>query len=196
MRYLHTILLISLCFTACKDDSKVGKHTEKEFFDLKAFIEQEVKKFEQSACRVYKEGEANGESEQHSVDIQKFDWDKELKIVADMDIRKTAWYDYFSIDTITEALEGNDSVNVIRYSTNSSKIPVKSLKISFLKGDFSTPFYIEAERETRNRIFHTQQKIYYVSGTALRAEGYQKILWLKEKNFSITTTYNCNDESD
>lgn len=195
MRYC-IILLTALCFTACKDGSKTSKHSEKDFFDLKAFVEQEVKSFEKKSCNIYKEGEINGESDQQSIDIKDFDWGKELKILADMDVRKSAWYDYFTIDTIIEPLEGSDSVSVIRYSTKSSKIPVKSLKISFLRDDFSTPFYVEAERKNQNTIFHTQQKIYYVSGTALRAEGYQKILWMKEKNFSITTTYNCKDESN
>ncbi len=196
MRLRYIIILTLLSFISCKDDSKVGKHSEEEFFDLKAFVEQEVIHFKGKSCQIYKEGEINGEHDQQSVDISKFDWTKELKILADMDVRKSAWYDYFTIDTILEPLEGSDSVSVIRYNTNSSSIPVKSLKVSFLRDDFSTPFYIEAERESRNKIFHTQQKIYYVSGTALRAEGYQKILWMKEKNFSITTTYNCKDESN
>jgi|GEM_PF-6957519 len=191
MRIITYILLSSCLLAACKDDAKVSRHTAEEFFDLEAFVREETNRFQQSNCRIYKEASVNGETDQGSQTTT--DWDKELRILANMSIRKSAWYDYFSIDTVRD--DGNDLVTV-RYTTESSKIPVKLLELSYAPNDFKQPLHIHVERQNQNLIFRSSQSLYYTAGAALKAEGSQKMLWFDEQNFSITTLYNCTNEPD
>lgn len=195
MRKWSYALLLTMLFSSCKNETKIGKFSEKDFFDLNAFVDEEINLFKSKNCSVYKEGEINLEDDAINVDVKDFNWDKEFKILSDFNIKKTAWYDYFQIDTIEASLDGMGDVITIRYTTESTNIPIKSLKISYLPTDFQQPVLIEGERKVKNWIFHTEQKIYY-TGSAMRVEGYQKILWLEEKNFNITTIYNCHNESN
>ncbi|MCO5249416.1 MAG: hypothetical protein M9887_10790 [Chitinophagales bacterium] len=140
-------------------------------------------------------GEVNGESAQSSIPKKDIEWDKEFKILKAMDINKSSWYDYFKIDTLQTMSEDSLAITEIIYTTNSSHIPIKSMKLSYYQGKMEEPFLIEAERISKNWIFSTQQKVIYADA-GLRAEGSQKILWMKEKFFNITVIFNCQDESN
>lgn len=192
----HFFLIALCCFTIFSCQEKEGSDNERmsHIFDVPAFVEQEIETYKNSDCSIYKEGEVNGVSEQKSIPIENFDWDKEFKILSNMNLRKISWVDDIQTDTILDA--ENEDVIIVRYQTNSSKIPIKKLLISYLKSEPNVPIFIEAERSINNWIFNSQQKIYYHCGTGMRAEGFQKVLWLKEKEFNITTLYNCKNESN
>ncbi|MCO5230837.1 MAG: hypothetical protein M9958_06740 [Chitinophagales bacterium] len=189
-KYLFILFLI---FVSCNKDTKV-RQDNKTFFDLKSFVNQEVERLKKSDCNIYKEGEVQQESDQASIPSNEVNWDRELEILDNMDINKSSWIDYFKVDTSEIEHEQYGRVRQINYTTTSSKIPVKRLTLLFSLEDNNRPSWIEAEREVKNWIFHTKQKIYYSTGIGLRAEGYQKILWWKEKTFNITTIYNCKHE--
>lgn len=195
MRKILYISSILIFLGACQKEVRVGTHKESDFFDLTSFVHQEKERLQQGSCSIYKEASIELEDDAVNVDIENFNWDKEFNVLSDFNIRKSAWYDYFSIDTIQEEIEGMGEVMSIHYVTNSSKIPIKTLKISFLPDNLQQPVLIEGERKVKTWIFHTEQKVYY-TGSALRIEGYQKVLWFQEKNFNITTIYNCHNESN
>ena len=110
-------------------------------FDMKTFVNQEIANYEKSTCSIYKEGEVNGESEQKSIPSKDFKWDKELKVLSNMDIRKSSWIDYIIIDTVFN--EGNDSSYTVRYQTISPKIPIKRLEVCIDCSNNSTPNKID-----------------------------------------------------
>ena len=194
MKNLIILICCSLAIFSCKEEDKSINNSMENIFDMKTFVNQEIANYEKSTCSIYKEGEVNGESEQKSIPSKDFKWDKELKVLSNMDIRKSSWIDYIIIDTVFN--EGNDSSYTVRYQTISPKIPIKRLEVSYLRSNPKKPIMIEAERSIDNWVFHSQQKIYYNCGTGLRAEGFQKVLWLKQKEFNITTIYNCKNESN
>lgn len=190
------LIIIAFLLTSCKNESKVGHHFEKDFFDLRSFIDDEIIKFTKKGCTVYKEAQINEEEDDAvQIDLSEYDFNKDLKVLKDFHINKTAWYDYFNIDTIIEQIDGIGEVQSILYTTQSQDIPIKSLKVSFPNTSFDRPILIEGERKIKNWMFHTEQKFYY-TGSAFRLEGYQKVLWFEAKNFNITTIYNCNNESN
>lgn len=195
MRKYSYIFIILLIVSACKREEKIGHHKEADFFDLRAYVAQEVQRYQQSDCTVYKEGQIDVEDDAVQFDIDSLNIQKEFKILEDFQIKKSAWFDYFSIDTIQENIEGLGEVSTIWYQTHSSNIPIKSLKVSFPKDNFQKVIMIEGDRKVKNWIFHTEQKVYY-TGSALRVEGYQKVLWFTATNFNITTIYNCQNESN
>ena len=194
MKHLYLIAIFCLTIFSCKEEDDLDNERMSHIFDVPTFIEQEIETYKNSTCSIYKEGEVNGVTEQKSISMENFDWEKEFKIVSNMNLRKISWVDNIQTDTISDT--ENEEVFIVRYQTNSSKIPIKKLSISYLKSAPTVPILIEAERSINNWIFNSQQKIYYNCGTGLRAEGFQKVLWLKEKEFNITTIYNCKNESN
>ena len=194
MRYYILILFCALAMYSCNENDNAVDNSMNDIFDLNGFVKLEIETYKNSACSIYKEGDVNGESEQKSISTEGFNWEKEFKILSNMDIRKSSWVDYIIIDTVFNA--ENDSAYIVRYQTINSKIPIKKLEISYLKSSPNTPFMIEADRSINNWVFKSQQKIYYTCGSAMRAEGFQKVLWLEKKEFNITTIYNCKNESN
>lgn len=192
MKNLLIIIFCSFALFSC-NESTIDNSTV-DIFDLKSFVNQEIATYQNSSCNIYKEGEINGESEQKSIPAEGFNWDKELRVLKNMDIRKSSWVDYIIIDTLYS--EEDESAYTVRYQTISNKIPIKKLEVSYLRSAPEEPIMIEAERSINNWVFKSQQKIYYNCGVGLRAEGFQKILWLKKKEFNITTIYNCKNESN
>ena len=183
--------VILLTISSCKKEAVVGKHQMDDFFNLKLFIEQEVQRLEKNSCSIYKSGEINGVSDQKSIPSQNFNWENEFQILADMDIRKSSWLDYFTIDTTQTVNEDFGEVSVIKYHTNNTKIPIKDIEIIFSLKDFNKPILIKTKRVSNNWIFKSKQEVQYHIGIGLQAEGYEKILWLKEKYFNITSIYKC-----
>ena len=168
---------IAIFISACRQDVKVARHDTSDFFDLKSFVDQKIEEYKSKNCSLYKMGDIDGENAQTAVPKSDIEWEKELKILSAMDINKSSWYDYFKIDTLTYLDEDSTELTEIKYSTNSNKIPIKSLKLLYYSEDMSEPFWIEAERKSKNWIFNTEQKVMYAQA-GLKAEGYQKILWM------------------
>ncbi|HUH73766.1 MAG TPA: hypothetical protein VLZ75_05105 [Chitinophagales bacterium] len=193
MKYL-ILLLSALAIFSCNENESSIDNTMESIFDLKSFVHQEIETYKNSSCSIYKEGEVNGISEQKSISSEDFKWDKELRVLSNMDIRKSSWVDYIIIDTLFN--EENGPAFTVRYQTINKKIPIKRLEVSYFEEEPSVPFMIEAERSIDNWIFKSKQKIYYTCGIGLRAEGFQKVLWLEKKEFNITTLYNCKNESN
>ncbi|MCZ2394004.1 MAG: hypothetical protein LC105_09125 [Chitinophagales bacterium] len=193
-RYIFFFLFLFLVVSCQKKSDELL--VKKTFFDLISFVEKESKDLKDKECSIYKEGEINQNSDQTSLPSNEIHWDKELEILANMDINKSSWIDHFIVDTTKYENQQLGKIIQIHYHTKSTKIPVKDLVIIFQEEDLTRPVWIEARREVKNWIFHTQQKVFYNTGSGLRAEGYQKILWLKEKTFNITTIYNCKHESN
>lgn len=195
MRRLLLLTCIFCCtFQSCREEEDLDLQNENHFFDLSTFVDSEIAYYKSIQCQILKQGEINQESDQKSISSQDFDWDKELKILSNMDIRKSAWVDYFSVDTIVHSISQTANDYSIHYETHNPKISVKKLVVHYNDSLYTKPYYIEAERIIKNWIFDSRQIIYYTAGTGMRVEGTQKILWGKEKKFNITTIYNCNHD--
>lgn len=184
------------CLNSCTDSTQKDNSQKQDFFNLKEYVEQEIETLSNKTCSIYKVGHINEESSQGATPTDEVNWGKEFKILSDMDINKSAWKEHFDIDTLEVLSEDFGKVYEISYSTQSDKIPIKKLTITYPIDSFEQPVFLEVERKTQSWIFNSYQKIYYNPQVALHAEGSLKALWLKERTFSITSILKCYNEYD
>ncbi len=189
-----TFLFFLFFFFGCSQNEKVNNQTEETFFDLQKFIQSEQINVELENCRIIKKGEIKGESSTASIKSEDFDWTKEFKILSDMNIRKSAWYSQFEIDTTFVNSDIFGETVQISYSTQNDKIPIKNLLLIFNQHDYSRPLFVEAERKIKNWIFESEQKVQYTSGKELYAEGFLSTLGMNKKTFKISTAFICTDD--
>ncbi|HZH68028.1 MAG TPA: hypothetical protein VFD65_02405 [Chitinophagales bacterium] len=191
-----SVFLSSILFYGCDNKRNVPVTSGQDIFDLVKFTQGEIKQYENRECNIYKEGTINHESGQNTLSANEFDWEREFKVLTDMNINKSSWVDDFNVDTIHTNSEDFGDISIVSYLNKNEKTPIKKLEITFPYDNYKYPLFITAERHTKNWIFSSEQTVRYSVGNALQAEGKLKTLWLKEKEFIITSIYKCRDEQN
>lgn len=191
-----SVFIFSSLLYGCNSNKNSQKNLNQEFFDLVKFTQGEVEQYELRTCSIYKEGTVNNESSQNTISSDGFNWEREFRILTDMNINKSSWVDDFTVDTLLTESEDFGAVSIVSYLNENESIPMKKLEIIYPIDNYNQPLFITAERRTKNWIFSSEQTVRYSVRNALQAEGTLKTLWLKEKEFIITSIYKCRDEQN
>lgn len=124
--HLLVICLLAVVSFQCQSNASVSvEQTEKTFFDLRAFFEEEIARLEEENPKVKKEIEINGKKEQKTQ--EEVDFQKELAIFIRSDINKPAWTEKYGVDSI---LSANNLVRV-DYVALDSTLKTRLLSIEF-----------------------------------------------------------------
>ncbi|HFA51405.1 MAG TPA: hypothetical protein ENJ95_20525 [Bacteroidetes bacterium] len=173
-------LFIVLLGCAKEPSSKAsGQTVLKKYFDLKGFLENEVKRLSTKTAFT-KTAFINDEREEKKV--ENIDLENELKIFSDSDINRPAWSDKYEIDSTFQ----DGKLAALHYRTDDKKLKTKDLKIDFKEGEVSK---IQIKNVSNTAIANTQQSLIYEPAKGYSIESKQDVAMIDEKVFRIEVSF-------
>lgn len=143
-----------------------------EYFDLKAYIQQEATRLSGKNPIVSKTVIVNGLVENKKVRIA--DWSAELTSFSDADINKAAWKGLFHVVK-------NDTLE--SYQSDDNKVNVKRLEIVRKNGRIRQ---VEIVLKTTNYLYTSTDQLTYYPDSIYRIEKNQQIRLLQPKSYKVT----------
>lgn len=171
MKIFSSLSFLILFFGACNSAGPKKQSSALQYFDLKGYITKEASQLKKSNPEIDKTVMVNGATEQKKLKIT--DWQKELSAFSDADINKSAWEGLFQLHK-----EKNADV----YLSNDDKVPVKSLKVKYVRGKISG---IEVLISNSNSLYTSNDTLSYFPDSLYQVKKTQHITLLKEKNYQI-----------
>jgi hypothetical protein len=171
MRNLLFLLLIVLFLGSC-NSAPQKQNSAGPYFDLKGFIEKEVKRLKQLNPVIGKTVMVNNAEEHKRLKIS--NWQKELSAFTDADINKSAWKGLFS---------RHKSPTEESYSSDNEKVPVKSLTVQYRDGRI---FRIQILNSNSNSLYTSNDTLSYYPDSLYEIRKNQHIRLLNQKNYRIT----------
>ena len=187
--YLLWIISGLLCLIACENPNQTRARASQTYFDLRGFMEEQIKTLNKLQPKVKKEVLSNGKSVTKTLHVK--NWDKELRMFANADINKTAL-----IGTYTAVNTNEAGKKLLKYTTKETKNPVKEMTVEL--GDTKkTAKSITITIGSNNVLFASGTKLSLnckkVSSGKYRIvdyeiNGFQKIIMKDKRPYSIKAT--------
>jgi hypothetical protein len=172
MRNTFFLLWTFLFFGSCDSAAPEKQNAVSPYFDMKGFMEKEVKRLNQLNPAIDKTVMVNNAGEHRKLKIS--DWQKELSAFTDADINKTAWEGLFT---------RNKTPTEDRYTSHEDKVPVKSLSVQYRKGMI---FKIQILNSNSNSLYTSNDTLSYFPDSLYEIRKTQHIRLLNQKNYRIT----------
>jgi hypothetical protein len=172
-RFLTLLLSISFLLSNCQsnkeaDDSRKASLSTSPFFNLKDFLETEIKDKLRNQKMVRKTVTINGKAETKDVEIK--DWKEELKPFFNADINKPAWSDKYQL---IEKPVGEHS-KVKTYSTSEKLLKTKQLSI--IENDSTKESTINIVTSDKTAVTQSDTQLVYESNSGYTISTQQKLL--------------------
>jgi len=149
------------------DSSQAAKEAPKTFFDIKGYFDQEINALKSSAYKLEKKAKIDDKEE--TKNIEKPDWDNELKILQESDINKTAWIDKYKTE--------ESGTNLI-YTTEDETLKTKRIQIDFNKAgskSFDNVTSILIINNTENVLYNSSEFLTYTPKSSITIIRNQQI---------------------
>ncbi|MEE1943497.1 hypothetical protein VRU48_00160 [Pedobacter sp. KR3-3] len=166
---------LALALASCTLKEQENKNA-KTYFDLESYFKKEALRLQKANPVVNKTVMVNGKSETHKVKIA--DWEKEFDLFIQADINKAAWRGAFSANTAN---------GMSTYTSQSAKVPVKKLEVSF-KGNKVSAIRILVSNT--NDLYKSNDSLSYYPDSLYQIKKVQQIRLRAEKKYEITGKFN------
>lgn len=163
-------LAIVFLLISCETVSTEYVNTEKPFFDLKDFFEQEIELHQNK--KVTKKVAINENSETQT--IEQFDMKKALSVFIDCDINKPQLFDKYEI---------TEKNNQIIYTSINEDLKVQEIEI--LKNVGGEIDKIIIKRKADTAIYTSDKILTYTKKQGFSIENKQDVLFSEAKDYSI-----------
>jgi hypothetical protein len=172
MRNTLFLLLTVLFFGSCNSAAPKKQTSVLQYFDLKGFMDKEIRRLKQAGPEIDKTVMVNNTEEHKKFRIA--DWQKELSAFSDADINKPAWEGLFSRHktAVTET-----------YTSENDKVPVKSLTIQYRN---TRVYKIKVLISNSNSLYTSNDTLSYFPDSLYQIRKTQHIRLLNAKNYRIT----------
>ncbi|MEO0777536.1 MAG: hypothetical protein AAFW73_24670 [Bacteroidota bacterium] len=147
------------------------------FFDLKAYIAEEVEKLERLEGKITKTTQIDGQSESHTFDS--LDFAQELSVFASADINRPAWLDQYRVDSIRTP-EGD--LRVLEYRAIREDLPTQRIRVEF---EEEMARIIQIEKLTENALMSASLQLEYHSGQSYRIQSKQQLKLSEEREMVV-----------
>lgn len=172
MRNTLFLFLIVLFLGSCDSAAPKKQNSASPYFDLKGFMEKEVKHLQKLNPEIDKAVMVNDSEEHKKLKIS--DWQKELSAFSDADINKSAWQGLFSRQK--NATEDT-------YTSDNDKVAVKSLTIQYKDNRI---FKIQILMSNSNTLYTSRDTLSYFPDSLYEIRKTQHIKLLNQKSYRIT----------
>lgn len=173
------LLLAGLCMLwACSGDSipaDDGKNPAP-YFDLKGYMESEIRRLDAVQPRVVKKVQFNDEEE--TLQLELLDYAEELRIFSDSDINRPAWRGMYACDTV---VSGPDAFS-IRYTATEKRPVVRSLTVVYEDGKIAE---LNVKRASKTLLLGSSQELYYHPSSGFSIRTLQQALMRKDQTVYI-----------
>jgi hypothetical protein len=176
---LMFMLSIVLFAIGC-DPVAENTYEQKDFFDLKSFIEQQIEKG--TKIKSYRKSLTfDGKTEQQILDD--LNLSEELSIFTNADINKPAWFDKYEVDSVFNAKQ---QLVRLTYQTLDKKLKTKRLSVSYTGAQIDTVSIVQA---TANAVAKTDQHLIYIPEKGYRIENVQKVTALDGRTLVVDVEF-------
>ncbi|BDS11368.1 hypothetical protein [Aureispira anguillae] len=177
--FLFFCLLTSIfsCQLPIKPQTTVTKTT---FFDLKNFLDQEVKHLNSSNIKVQKNIRYNKKTEEKVVQID--DWKKELKVFYESDINKPSWSDKYTLDSSSIG----DGLSLLHYKAIDQNLSTQVLDIKLIGQKVHSILVV---KKTSNQVYESQQYLTYIPGKSYTIKNTQDVILFDKNDYLIEAKY-------
>jgi hypothetical protein len=167
------ILIACVSLASCSSDNKNAESPPKNFFDLKGYVADYVIQMEAINPKVKKIVNKDN-SESQTITLDSVNWAKELALLTESDINKSAYKDKFKVDSLTDCL---------RYTALDSSLNTRLLKVCFVD-DSVKQIYVE--RGEKNILYKSGQVLNFYPSGKYSVEAKQKIKGLGNNLFKTS----------
>ncbi|MEL7161766.1 MAG: hypothetical protein AAFN92_13480 [Bacteroidota bacterium] len=123
MQRLLTCLALPLLLFSCGNDAALDPGQPKPFFDLRAYMDQEIERLEGYPLTVEKSITLNGTTE--TKELKDLDFKNDLRLFREADINRNAWLDKYT----TEEKELSGSHRITTYVAQDSSLQTRRLTV-------------------------------------------------------------------
>lgn len=173
------LLLAGLCVLwACSsdlqqaDDGKIPAP----YFDLKGYMESEIRRLDAAQPRVVKKVRFNDQEE--TLQFELLDYAEELRIFSDSDINRPAWRGMYACDTI---VSGPGAFHV-RYTATEKGPVVRMLTLIYEDGKIAE---LNVKRASKTLLLGSSQDLYYHPSSGFSIRTLQQALMRKDQTVYI-----------
>ena len=177
MNYKTASFFILLLCSGCQSAPEQMQKNDLTYFDLKGFFEKESARLSKTSPFITKTVRVNDFSETKRIRIT--DWNKELEIFKDADINKNSWKGLFKITKLSDKEQ---------YTTDSKKVPVKVLTVSYKKGSTQVNELscLQIVVKNTNLLYNSTDTLIYYPDSLYEVKKTQNILLLSSKLYQIS----------
>lgn len=182
MRFPTIFLLLVISLASCQPLSEEVKEnpTPNKFFDLKGYIQQEIKRLEAAQPKVSKTVAVNDKTE--TKELSGLNYDRELEIFIQSDINRRDWFEKYRADSTFQ----NSQLTEIQYTAQKEDLRTRQLIIDFQNGKVSK-IYIKNGGE--NMAAGSEQELTYQPDSGYHIESLQHTALVKDKRFRIEVQF-------
>jgi len=164
-----------LALAACNSPEYKAAPGQPEYFNLKAYFQQQAAELQQRNPAVKKTVLANGRAETKELKVAS--WTKELGSFIDADINKRAWAGEFQ-KTSTDSTE--------TYTSHNEKVPVKQVRIYKSDKQISG---VQIFIRNNNYLYTSTDTLSYYPGKRYEVRKTQHIKLMQQKEYRITGVF-------
>lgn len=179
-QYLLLIILSTIVFQACREQTAAPGKQPEPFFDLEAYMETQISKLNEKQPGVSKSILVDGQRETKQFDS--LDYRTELKTFLKSDINRKAWVDKYSIDS---TFEGSRLKSVV-YKARAADVKTQLLRVLYEEGEVSD---IYVENRTKSIVADVLQDLHFQPHTGYRLSTTQETVLSEGQKIEVEVTW-------
>ncbi len=182
MKITALFLLLLAALAGCQPVAETTEEKDSEllFFDLKGYMQQEIKRLEQAQPNVNKTVAINDKTE--TKELSGLNYNRELEIFINADINRQDWFDKYRADSTFQ----DNQLTAIQYTALAETLRTRLLKLDFQNGAISK---IYIENGGKNMAAGSAQQLTYEPGMGYHIESLQHTALAKDKRFRIDVKF-------
>lgn len=176
MKINFALIGVLLVFAACQQGTR-NTQTPPSFFDLKGYMEQQIKANEQYST-IQKTVSIDGEEE--SKKLSEIDWKADLTAFSRADINKPAWLEKYRVDTLS------DKGMKIVYTAMEDKLITRKMTVSFANDAVDE---IIIEQQNHNEVYTADKRLIYQSQKGYSMQTKQKAPFSEARDYEVRVVF-------
>jgi len=173
---LALALLTMLLHTSCEEQVTAVANQPDPFFDLEAYIEEQISDLNQEQPKVRKTISVEGQRETQQFDS--LDYRTELKTFLNSDINRKAWVDKYKADSTFEGSQ----LKQVAYTATGEDLKTRLLRVQYEQGKVSD---IYIENRTNSIVADVRQDLHFQPGQGYRLVTTQETVLSEEQEIEV-----------
>jgi hypothetical protein len=174
--YLILTSLIIFTISSCQNSTQ--PIAQKTYFDVPAFISEQITQLQNDSMIVIKTAEVNETTDQHQIDWT--DWNRELTLFKNSDINKSAFIGKYLVDTLTV----DSNKKQIRYAATDSSLNTRLIEVTLnTKQNSVTELHII--NITKDFISSTHEDLLFIPNKAYVIRSSQSMMFFGTNDLKV-----------
>lgn len=173
------VFVFPVCMQACNNTVEIQPQGKDNFFSFQTYFMSEAHMHQQRKTKIKKSITRSGNEEIKMINSP--DWESELRLFIDADLKKAAWVNLYQIDTLW-----NDSVVSVFYQSKDRSLQVKQATIILKRSQVDE---IRISSSFKNFYYRSNLELVYQAGIRYEIRGSQAIRFANSQDFLISCEF-------